>query len=523
MWKYPSVAKSLDWLGALDLDRAVVNLRDEFQGDWYRDPWWWPELGYMHKSAQHHVVEHLKGSGSRRPALIQVPKENWGSRPAVVLDILDRTVYQMLVDRHSVDLIGSLPTSVFGWRLRPSAPSRGDYSHNTLQWDSYRNHMASAAAVFDAALKTDLTSFFASIPISSIGSLLDDRCPKGQLIERLHSLIDGFTRISERTGLPQRSTASAVLANAFLQPLDDLLDAYAEDMPNLFAIGGSPTTRRSFARWMDDMWIFGHDTSRLRRAQVELQEVARSIGLHMNSAKTDVLEGEAVAGEAMQIEHSAVDGALVDPNDLDSGPLEELLDRLLENPEHAGRTSVKFATVRMRMHGIDYRLDDIVDAAPRMPHAADALADLFSHYLDATDYRDWTLDYATSGWATFEWATAQYVRRLDPAAPNRPLEDYLASRVAEVGAAVPLLASVATQLVKLDAATFRASIRAGFARTSEPHVRRILALAALEAGENTTQVRRWLGQEAENAITLEMLESTHFSVQKAVTTFGSSR
>ena len=72
---------------------------------------------------------------------------------------------------------------------------------------------------------------------------------------------------------------------------------------------------------MDDMWLFGRDPASMRKAQLELQHAARSLGLNINSAKTEVLEGDDVADCAMEIEHSAVDSALSAPSD--EGPLED--------------------------------------------------------------------------------------------------------------------------------------------------------------------------------------------------------
>lgn len=123
-----------------------------------------------------------------------------------------------------------------------------------------------------------------------------------------------------------------------LSPLDDLLDHFASDVPALTILnlkGGKSKARRrrSWTRWMDDMWLFGNDPSVMRSAQRELQDVARSIGLNINSGKTEVLEGIDVAERAMQIEHSAVDSALDAKQD--QGPLEDLVDRLLEHPEIA--------------------------------------------------------------------------------------------------------------------------------------------------------------------------------------------
>lgn len=37
----------MDWLAALDFERALKNVRTDIGGDWYRDPWNWCELDWL--------------------------------------------------------------------------------------------------------------------------------------------------------------------------------------------------------------------------------------------------------------------------------------------------------------------------------------------------------------------------------------------------------------------------------------------------------------------------------------------
>jgi len=434
----------------------------------------------------------------------------------VVLDILDRLTYQALVDRLSPDLIGGMARSAFGWRLAPDDRERGKYSHNNLQWAAYRNHLALCAAFATAALRTDLVAFFSSIPLDMAHSAIDDGAPKGAVTRRLHSLLSGFDNIPERSGLPQRSTASAVLANMILSPMDDVLDFYSTDLPTLALLGRGRSERfrrRSNARWMDDMWLFGSEVSRMRRAQTDLQRTALSLGLNINSGKTAVFEGPAVAQEALQIEHSAVDDALDSRND--NRPLEELVDRLLASPESAGRTSLKFAVKRMRDHTVRYRLQEFTVVAKQMPHAADILAPLFKETFATGGLQDWFLDYASSDWASFDWSVSHYVRMFPSSRPPRkPMREYVAKIVADPGSPLPLAAVAAQRLAAWDKSVARSAIRATLSRTSHPQLRRVLVLAALEAGETSLQIRKWLRQEPENALTLEMLEQFNFAPPK---------
>jgi hypothetical protein len=505
----------IDWSKALDLDRAVANLRVEMVGDWHQDPWGWPELGFLLKKNPRMVHDHADASGCLEPALIDVPKDNWGTRPAVVLDITDRLTYQALVDRVSVQLIGNLSPNAFGWRLPAVTPQAGVYSHNNKQWDGYRGHLSLLAGWHSVALRTDIVSFFASVPIDALQEAIHDRCGSTAVSKRLCTLVEALAAVPDRSGLPQRSTASAVLANMFLMPLDDVLLHHSTPLMVMF---GSKVRYHSFARWMDDLWLFGHDPAAARRAQMELQAAAQSIGLNLNYAKTDVLEGDEVAREALEIEHSAVDDAITDG---DFEPLEELIDRVLTKPEKASRTSIKFAAQRMRENDQRYRVQDLVLAARRMPHAADALSRLFKEAFTHASLQDWFLDYAASDWATHEWAVAQYGRMFPSSkVPKKQLREFFANAIRDANTSLPLLAVASQRLVAWDPSEARTAFRDAFRRAATPHARRAIALAATGAGETRTKIKGWLAADKENAPTLAMLEEFGFAGPKVQADFA---
>ncbi len=518
---------TIDWTKALDIRQATKNVESEFYGDWYNDPWGWPELVFLTKHGADDIILHLNGSSTHQAALLDVPKPNWGYRPAVVLDPLDRLVYQALIDRLSVDLIGTLPPSVYGWRLPAGAPRVGQYSHNDFQWDGYRSHLSDAASNFDAALATDVVSCFASIDVDRTCEAVSERCKKGVPVDRLLAVLQSFeANTPERSGLVQRSTASAVLANMFLSVLDDVVDAHAVDVPEMLVTvrgGTQRSAKRSWVRWMDDIWLFGTDASAMRRAQTELQSAASSIGLHLNGAKTEVYEGDDVFARAMNVEHSAVDGAL-EARSKDKKPLKEMIDGILLDPVKASRTAVKFAVNRMLKHDVKYRQRDLVEASPLMPHCADALARLFAHRFKQAALADWFVSQTQSSWLQFDWSTSFYVRMLDSRTkPRREVLDYAALQVESANGSVQLLAACAQRLTAWDRTLARASIRAGMAKAANPHHRRILALASLGAGESGRQVSRWLRQHGENGLTQKMLAREHFAAPPVLGTYASAR
>jgi hypothetical protein len=159
---------------------------------------------------------------------------------------------------------------------------------------------------------------------------------------------------------------------------------------------------------MDDVWLFGVEESALRSAQYDLQSAAQSVGLNLNSAKTHVYTGRELYEKAREIEHSAVDGALDTSGE--QAPLEELVDRLLEEREVASRVSVKFVVLRLLDHNIDYRLQDLAEQSPRMPHCADSLARLFARSFTPDSLEEWFVDQVSGGWWQFDWSISFYLR-----------------------------------------------------------------------------------------------------------------
>ncbi|MCA1703918.1 MAG: hypothetical protein LC808_11885, partial [Actinobacteria bacterium] len=186
-------------------------------------------------------------------------------------------------------------------------------------------------------------------------------------------------------------------ANMFLGPLDDVLRAYSAVRSKLTS---ALLPQGRVARWMDDVWVFGADAGKMRAAQLDIQDALRSSGLELNHAKTDVLEGPRVDEEAKKVQHSAVDNALtVTPGEpQDVAPLMELVEKLLNDPSNADRTSVKFVTTRMRDHSLYGAVPDFAENAERMPHVADSLARLFRDSIHWRDMQRWYVEYATSPW-----------------------------------------------------------------------------------------------------------------------------
>ena len=318
----PSGNEVMDWASVVDLRQAARNLHLEALGDSYRDPWAWPEIAWLTDHPDL-VFQSLQSASTGRLSKIDVPKENFAVRPAVVLEPCDRMGYEALVDVTSESLIGDLRWWVYGWRLGRRNRRAGNYATNKGEWELYRNWLSWLASSHSVALVTDVVSYFASIPTETIAEDVE-RVGGGAVGRRIASMLRSWARTPGRSGIPQRSIASSVIANRYLMQLD-------EDLERL-AGRASPGQRYSAAvRWMDDVWIFGHDRGELRRGQVSLQNSLRELGLNLGIRKNQGPRRGRTAGGVQVIEHSAVDAGL-DESPADLEPLQDLVDRLVASP-----------------------------------------------------------------------------------------------------------------------------------------------------------------------------------------------
>jgi hypothetical protein len=490
----------MDWQEVLDFDLAVVNCHYDMIGDWYRDPWGWPELDWAAAERPDIIVARLNGRGVQRSAKLDVPKENFATRPAMVMDPVDRLIYQALVDRVSVQVIGDMRPWVYGWRLSRRTPKSGRYATNSDEWEWYRTRLSRLAGRFRFGLTTDIVSFFASIPVDRLCDEITARAG-GAPVSRLVDMLQAWARMQGRPGLPQRSMASAALANMYLRPLDDIVESVATKSKSLAFPAAT--------RWMDDIWLFGRDDGVLRRSQLAIEATVRDLGLNMSAAKTHVLHGDELMVAAREVEHSAVDEGLAeDPPD--AAALESLLDRLLGKPEEAPRTSIKFATTRIRGHNLWDLVQRFADAANRMPHGADSLGRLFRDANAWRDLEEWYVDYAESPWGVLDWSVAQLGTMFPtPDEGSGHVAEYLASSI-DKRPPLPLLALASQRVASWRPDEARQVIREAAKRADHPLERRVLALAALSAKEERQFVRSLLREFEQNDATLAFLEARNF-------------
>jgi Reverse transcriptase (RNA-dependent DNA polymerase) len=508
---------SPQWLEMLDLNKAVRNLRREVTGDWYRDPWGWPEWTYVADSQPELVSQHLNSTTvGGRLALLDVPKENYGIRPASIMGPLDRITYEALVGAVSKLAIGPLPPWVFGWRLDRNSPTRADFVRNGAEWQTLQDHLFELSKIVTHGLRTDLTSFFASVTVPRISESFDQLRITGPVAERIEALLTHWDGTPHRQGLPQRSTASAVLANMYLASFDRVLQRHIELMSR-----SAESSRPMASRWMDDVWVLAFNEATLRSVQIQLIYAARDLGLELHMGKTEVLEGDNLVEALGRLHMSGVDHALMGDRP-DFAPLNKVFEEALCRPSSTERSLVRFITVRLRRKKRWEDIRRLIDIAPHMPHAADHLGRAFRDAGIWKDLEEWFLDYCRGPWSMFPWSQAQLAMMFPTRMrASNDLIEMLAGWISP-GAPADRMAVAIQRLSRWAPGALTDLIDTHVSTANHPFERRLLGLACAGLRMGTSKVRSYLSSYPELAASDAMMRNEGAASLKIVNDFDMS-
>lgn len=510
-----SRSRQPSWAEVLNLRQAASTAKTEMYGDWVRDPWEWPELEYL---AQHpeFVVARLE-VGRTSFERTSVPKVAYGTRPAVIQSPVDRIAFHALVNCISGRISTDLQPFVHGWRLARQSPEAGHYNHNGDEHRSFRALRADASETYPAVLVTDITNFFGSIQTEQLMDIIRTTAGNNMAVDAIEAVVEVFNSIPNRRGIPQRSTASAVLANICLRTIDDILARFERKYPG------------SILRWMDDIYAFGPSYEALRLLQLDIQDELRNVGLEINLGKTRILEGDKARSyisnldfetstekridldEAANTQESATgtEGAL-NQSDFDQGKkdLARQFERLVEQPEQASRSLIGFVCKRIRTYERTDYLPRLVDIANRMPQGADHLSRAFGELEGWRNLDEWYVDLATSavGYQRLPWPVAQLGTMFPSDRPHDKVADLFATSLNEAGSSqVEMVAVAAHRLSSWRPDDARSILRRLGDESASPLCRRIAAIALHNLGEQRRRVKSILGEFEENHSTREYL------------------
>jgi hypothetical protein len=335
----------------LDLAKGAALARQEMYGDWYRDPWGWPELTKLDFSRQPNAVElglvrrdrdgiHL--SSQPHFHLMEIPKSWLGVRPAVVQDAVSHLIYLTSATSGLATWHSGLPDWVFGWRIRGETP---EVRKNSSEWLDYVDSQPTPDAG-GSGLQTDITSFFASLQPAKIAPIVLRALGSVASTTLIMEIVESHNSLTTRGGLPQRSYASAIIANAAIQPIDDALESFLRD-----------GRIRSVRRWMDDVSAEG-DEGDLYALLLKRQQATRQSGLELNSSKTNIvpvgdlvaqLRTEDMREVELPVRFTANYEGDVD-EEVDLAVLIDLEDAVLNTPRGVSRTLIKAVLFTLRQY-----------------------------------------------------------------------------------------------------------------------------------------------------------------------------
>ena len=497
----------------LDLAAAAATARAETFGDWFRDPWGWPEvtsafaegldavndLGLVQHDGEFHLQWHPHFSP------MEVPKTALGVRPAVVQDPLSRLAYLAAVNAGIQKLHADLPDWVFGWRQRDGVGMRSGQD----EWTDYVASLPSTQQQ-GFGLQTDITSFFASIRPALLQPVVFSKMGKVAASFVIMDVVGGHDSLSTRSGLPQRSFASAALAHCVVQPIDDALAA---------ADPGVSSVRR----WMDDLSAEGTEEE-LFGLLMSLQETARQVGLELNASKTRLAPASETASELRLEDLREIPvpvQALTDDytgettEELDVEVLVRLEGAVLSNPRAAPRTVLRAVLNSLKKSQRFDRINDWRDVVGAIPHAADT----FSRYLraagenaalDWADHAAWFAYFETTPWSRLGWVSSQLALSFPTASTPGQLGDILRQWLE--GSTDLQKVSIAVQrLAALDPALCRTLIRARLDKTADPLMLRVFALGLLMTNENQGHVQAILERDERNRLLLALLAAQNWA------------
>ena len=511
-------------MGAFGLDFTAGKqlFLAELYGDWYRDPWSWFDVTWGFEAFDRGfnidrlVKKGVNGVEPRHTASfhnIEIPKSQLGVRPAVVADPASRLLYAAATASGLQQLHTDMAPWVFGWRSRERGANA--LARNSEEWRQYLQALNDEPPSRNA-LATDITSFFASIPVEPMMERLYQSLGNVAATSILDHIVRRHDASSGRHGIPQRSFPSAVLANYYLRPLDDFLDQQFRRNASVHSV----------TRWMDDITVVGSSEGALYALYVELQDRVRRLGLEVNSAKSMLVPVDNIADrmDIKQLARTVVRSVGrrskyddFDPEEIDLDDLTYVEAELIEMSGELPRTLTQAVLKQLREFGEYGKAYKWLDVAVRQPHLADGFGRYFRDYGETeSDFGEsevwwdvinsWVAESLDEPWSALPWVASQWVLSI----PASHVSDDLATRLQAwltESADVQQVAVAAHRWWSRNPGACREIVRERLGRETDPLVLRVLGLALSMSHAPRDEVRRALAQDPRTQLTLDALEA----------------
>lgn len=274
----------------LNISLAIRRVKKDIENDWFKDPFMYKD--YLDEDF---VIEKinsldLNNYSEERKESFDIPKQGFVIRHSIETQIIDRVLYQALVDIFAKDLDKALNVQVYSHRVASSTDRRKYFfKHPVEQWRAFNNDakLALENNGSHTLLVTDLTNFYENIDISVLNQKLKEVIDEidieneqkkyyKKVCDLLKVLLDVWAEQKTGCGIPQNRDPSSFLANMYLHKIDEYL----------INLG------YSYFRYMDDLRFVCENKYIARKLLKNLISELRKIGLNVNSRKTQILESD---------------------------------------------------------------------------------------------------------------------------------------------------------------------------------------------------------------------------------------
>lgn len=212
-----------------------------------------------------------------RATLVAAPKGRWGFRWVSQID--------PLYDAYALGLLLSEAESIEAERMPVEKQNVFSYRYDPspfgVLWadagmDAFIRRSKELVCEYPWVVTTDIADFYSRIPIGRVGERLRDACTRPDTARKLTRLYEAFAGPTG-VGLPIGGPAARLVAELFLAPIDEILDAEGI----------------RFVRFVDDYHLFAPTAAEAHSALIRLGELLHELGaITLQPTKTTLDSGE---------------------------------------------------------------------------------------------------------------------------------------------------------------------------------------------------------------------------------------
>lgn len=347
------------------------------------DPFWTPGLKAIEKLGDSffNSLSKLLIDGKYQPDEVfffSQHKENYSIRKLAILTMVDRVVYQALLNPDIMGLVLSKTTSFFscypGVTNNKPVYLEGYKKKYQEYWDFQKVFFTQNALSIRG--EYDVHCFYDSILHTKLFSMLEeDNIGSERLRRLLKTLLESW--FEHGRGIPQSPQVSSVLANYYLLSVDRLLET-------------APSKQIGFARYMDDISILADSEQSLLFWVEKLTCQLDELGLVLNSktnfeviSDEDSFDNRGISlygNNEVEVDQSFLEHVVNKAPDILSG---------VKNGEVTSRPDLSKLKYYLKA-APDYILaKEIMEVFPKLP----SLADIIAKYLQPIGSENWVQVY----------------------------------------------------------------------------------------------------------------------------------